>query len=950
MKKAIALGLLLLLALLGCKKEEQRTLTAEYRSKKRQTEQELNASKLTADSLLVLLAESKAEGDLLKQMILYRTLGKAMRNASRYTEALNYHQTGLDVAIELGDSAEMARILNDLGTDFRRIGALGEASEYHYKALELADMHVAEGDPDWTKNQVAAFNGIGNVNLELKYYDEAEAYFVKALEGEQRLGSHLGIAINYANLGTISQRRKHYDMARSYFLLSLEQNRLANSPLGMGLCYIFLGSILEEQEQNALAEHYYQQAYQQMFDIGDKWHWLGACIPLARVSLKQKNYSGYQKYIESAEKEAKNINSLSHLVDIYKLRQDYAKETKDYQQALDYFVQSSRISDTINATRNINRMLDVRVNYERNKSEQKIEELEELNMQQQKENEAYMYSSWAAIAVLAVFLLLVGYAYREGVKNNKLLKKIDTMRSDFFAGITHEFRTPITVMLGLNDQMSRSRDLSPEDADKFRASIRRQGQQLLSLINQLLDISKLQKGVTVPDWRHGDIVMFVNLLMEPFGVIASGKEISFRFEHDVPSWEIDFVPSYVQKILSNLVSNAIKYSRSGDSVRLSLSHGRGNKLVIRVVDTGVGIISEDLDRIFEPFYRSASAESGGGSGIGLSFTRTLVENLRGTIEVQSQLGKGSTFTVTLPITNTSPRPIKPWIANPSDMPKLDGEEFCTDETEVEDSPMQDDRPTILLVEDNKDVGFVVKLLVEDAYNVVLAGNGKEGLVKAQELVPDLIITDILMPQMKGTDMCRAIKESKLLNHIPVIMISALTSEVERLEGLKSGADAYLVKPFSTDELRLRIDNILADRKLLKKHYMNLLQEDKGEGEMPLPDCNMIGQAFLKEVSDIVYEEMTNPLFSSPMLADRMHVSLSQLNRKLTAVCGMSSSIYVLHIKIRHACKLLRDTDKTILEISELTGFSEQSYFSRAFKKQMNCTPSQYRQTNPPTSS
>ncbi len=932
-----------LLQLVACTKQPTRYMDKGYEEEKRRTEEKIKALyKASLDSIPLLLECCNPPKEDLQQLYLNRYIGRYMRDHSRYAEALEHHHRELSIANSLKDSAEIVQALNDVGVDFRRMGALVNASQYHYKALAIID-NIGKDDSTWVKNRVVSLNGLGNINLSLKYFKEAEANFKEALQGEEKLGSIVGKAINYANLGNLYQQQNKYKKAHGYYLLSLRQNILSQNLIGIGLCNTYLGELQEKQGRYEEAARYYWVAYQQMKDTDDIWHWLDVCIPMARISLLQGKLNDCKTYIDQALAKATQISSYEHLVSLYKLQSDYFLSINRPEEALSSLKKSNDIREEIDRINSKNRLMDVRIDYERNRSNREIVQLKEITKRQEKEKEAFMYSSWLTIGMLVVFILLIGYAYREGVKNNRLLKRMDNMRSDFFAGITHEFRTPITVILGLNEQLSHAADLSPSDIEKFRSVIHRQGAQLLELVNQLLDISKLRKGVATPEWRHGDIVMFMRILLEPFELYAENKGVKLNFSPTVESLSVDFVPAYLQKILTNLVSNAIKHTSQGDRITVHLEPAKSEQVLIRVQDSGEGIAKDDLERIFEPFFQSPSSRTKGGSGIGLSFTGTLVSNLNGKIRVTSEEGKGSCFYVSLPTQNTSIRQIKPWV---------EGETVLDDETVYmgipEDEETDDERnlheskPTVLLVEDNKDVGLVVKLLMEDKYNVVLAANGREGLEKARELIPDLIITDVMMPVMNGMEMCKAIKFDELLNHIPVVVLSALTSEEERIEGLRCGASDYLSKPFSADELKLRVDNIIAGRKKLKDQYAQKLRQGTVE-ELEKMTREAEQQRFLDKVNDFISQEMGNPSYSSATLSKQMHVSISQLNRKLSAVCGMTSAVYILHRKISHACDLLRETDKSIYEVGDLSGFSDPSYFSRMFKRHMDCTPSQYRQ-------
>ncbi|WP_304297609.1 ATP-binding protein [Porphyromonas gulae] len=940
--------LLILSILVGCGKKEKRSVT-EIAQEKKRISALLYDKELPPDSIKLLYEESVRDKNLVGQMLFAIEVGKHMRNISQYTDAMLYHQKGLTAALALRDTIVAAQAWNHLGTDNRRIGALAEASDYHYKALALIESFSGKEYKPAIKARSAALNGIGNINLELGYYDEAEKNFLEALQGEKDLDSHLGEAINYANLGRIYRQRKEYDKARTYFLLSLEQNNLAENLMGIGLCSINLGEVDEEKGDYQKALQEYATAYKLMEQLSDRWHWLNSCIPMARINLKQGNERLYQHFISLAEETAKEINSTSHLIEVYNLKYKNLESKKEYKQALEVFRLSKTLSDSMSIAHKVSSIQETRFNYERSKSQKELEEIQQVSKEKQEKTKFILLSTLFALFLSILLTVVLMYAYRQGKKHNKLIKETDRLRSNFFTGITHEFRTPITVIQGLNEKMSSSPDLQTSDRAELHKIIDRQSGHMLNLVNQLLDICKIRSGVSTPEWRNGDVVSFVQILIDSFAPYAQGQDITLELQAESKPIVVDFVPSYLQKIISNLLSNAIKYSFAGGKVVVSLAKTKNEKnLVIRIADNGIGIEKADQSHIFDIFYRGHSATAKHGSGVGLSFTNILVENLRGTIKVESQPGKGSLFTISIPAHNDSScAEILPWLPVSDDIvipvPVRSDDTEASTELTVSDHCMRDDRPTILLVEDNKDIKLLVKLLLCDRYNVLSAANGKEGIDIATEYIPDIVITDIMMPIMDGIEMTMRMKQSPLLCHIPIVALTAKSTEQDRLEGIKSGVVSYLCKPFSPEELLAHIEQLLNDREALKKFYMQKLMADRKPEEEPQPvdDSSM---QFLVAAKDAVSNGIKqNPDFSAQDLAEKMCMSSSQLNRKLTSIVGCSAIGYIQQVKIKLACKLLADESKSISDIATEAGFSDPAYFSRTFKRYMNCSPSQYRQ-------
>ena len=417
--------------------------------------------------------------------------------------------------------------------------------------------------------------------------------------------------------------------------------------------------------------------------------------------------------------------------------------------------------------------------------------------------------------------------------------------------------------------------------------------------------------------------------------------IFFTDEKEIIS---DFVPDYLSKILQNLLSNAIKYSSADSKIFLILEKTNKKKLLIKVVDQGEGIDKADLPHIFELFYKGRAKNDQTGNGIGLSLTKQLIEMLNGKIHVESDEEKGSTFTVELPLLRNEKQLYSFWLPDKNNHLQLMKKMILTEKEDTSSSISieNDPRTTILLVEDNKDVAHYIRsMFKEEQYKILYTNNGVQALEMANEHMPDIVITDIIIPKMNGIELCKEMKASLLLNHIPVIIISAKDKKTDVLEGLKNGADGYLEKPFYAEELQVRVVNLLESRHLLKEKYRRtVLKDEKMES-----NGNM-NVEFLRHVTDIIYREMKNPEFSPKKLAEELAISMSQLNKKLNATTGYPSSTYILQVKLTHAKKILVSQNKTIGEVAAECGIYDINYFSRIFKKQTGVTPTQYKRLPP----
>lgn len=908
---------------------------------RKEWEDKISSTSFPTDSIRILLKRSTTSKDEMAISVLCKELGKRMRESSDFSNAITYHQQGLAAAYNIKDTIGITEALNNLGTDFRRIGAFPEASGYHYQALQMAESYSKREEYRNRKNRVIAQNGIGIIHLSLGNYEEAEKLLREALAEEKALDSPLGQAMNYANIGIIFQEKQMYDSAFAYYQYSMEQNRLVKSQLGIGLCHIHFGHIYELQEQYDEAEREYQEAYEIMGGISDTWHWLEACLAIARIRLAKNDFTESKKYIDFAEEAANKIESPLHLSETYDLLHTYNLKRGNFAKALENYKRSEAYQDSLRNMQKINHVTEMRVNYEREKNRQYIARLNMRNEVETRQKRIILISSIIFVFSLILLSAALFYAYRHRTKSNKILRNLSQLRTNFFTNITHEFRTPLTVILGLSKHLQEQKNYTQAEFNYYMKAIDRQGTHLLALVNRLLDMAKINAGMDNPEWKSGNIAVYVRMLVDSLRLYAQNNNIKLSFSSSEPVIEMDFVPHYINDILHNLLSNSLKFSRPGSEVSVTLSTTKNREIVLKVIDIGDGIPKDEIERIFDLFYQSGQSDKKSGSGIGLNYTRQLVQIMQGKIGVESKEEKGSTFTVTLPLKQYTEKIFPRW--NPEHETKslsLDTTKSAKQNAQPAPSTKEliktDIYSTILVIEDSEDVTLYIKALLSPQYITVTAQDGDEGLKLANELIPDIIISDIMMPNKDGLTLCNDIRESELLNHIPVILLTAKSGMEDQLKGLKSGADAYIRKPFHPDELLVQIKTLLENRRLLKKKYMrSIFKED-------VPPAKDVNMEFLRKTTDIIYHEMHNPDFSAIALAEKLCISPSQLNRKLNAISGYTSSLYITNLRVDCARKKLISEDKSIADIAAECGFYDAAYFSRIFKKHTHTTPSQYR--------
>lgn len=577
----------------------------------------------------------------------------------------------------------------------------------------------------------------------------------------------------------------------------------------------------------------------------------------------------------------------------------------------------------------------------RHESEQMIEQYyalyktEEISKESEKHRESLRVSIFVgvivAVVLLAIVLFLIYLVYLQRLRS-RMMRQVEKLRTGFFTNITHELRTPLTVILGLSRNISEDESL-PEKTRLEGSAVERQGNQLLTLINQLLDISKVRSALGEPDWRHGDMTAFIGMIIDGYREYAREKEIDLQYVTDRPV-EADFVPDYVNKILNNLLSNAFKFTPANGRVRVNVTSD-GDDVTITVADTGKGIPKENLAHVFDPFYQGEYEGGNIGTGVGLALVWQIVRSVDGEVSVKSEPDKGSAFTVRLPkrhgdgkwkpLETREPKPIFA---------------LTTEESGIEDRVTgEENRTRLLIIEDNNDVARYIGSQISDEYDIFFASDGRHGLEKAREIVPDLMITDLMMPEMDGLEVCRSVRADELISHVPIIVITAKVTDADRVKGLEAGADAYLGKPFNGDELRVRIRKLLEQRRFLREKFSKALAEGK-EAEVQHTDAD---NRFLSKTVDAVYLLMDKQQLDVNALADKLCLSPRQFHRKITGLTGETPMAFVMQIRMKRAKQLLDSKPEwSIDEVAERCGFDHYSGFYHAFKKMFGISPSQYR--------
>ncbi len=532
------------------------------------------------------------------------------------------------------------------------------------------------------------------------------------------------------------------------------------------------------------------------------------------------------------------------------------------------------------------------------------------------------------------------------------LKELDTFKSQLFTNLTHEFRTPLTVILGMAKQLAVGKwqsDIGQKEKGVVAHSLKlieNNGKNLLQLINQLLDLSKLENKSFKLQTIQSDIIPYLRYVTESFQSYAEAIHLHLQFATQVDTLVMDFDPEQIKQILTNLISNALKFTNPGGSVLVNILATAG-EIKIEVSDTGIGIAPADLPHVMDRFYQvdSSTTRVAQGTGIGLAHTQELLKIMGGSIKVESELGKGTRVEIRLPVRHNEVLIEGNEIAHVSISPRAIlglNRDTNADESSViaEEATTNGASPQILIIEDNPDVVDYLRSCLKDSFHIEVAFNGKTGTVKAFEEIPDLIISDVMMPEMDGYQVCDTVKNDELTSHIPIILLTAKADATSRLTGLRRGADAYLAKPFDPDELLVQITMLLDNRKRMARYFSRALLNEKSlePGDALIADAIRIEDVFMQKVNGILETHYADEDFSLPEFSKEIGMSRSQLLRKLKAIAGTNPSDLIRTYRLRKAKALLESGDVTVSEATYQTGFKDPSYFSKLFQEEFGILP------------
>ena len=582
-------------------------------------------------------------------------------------------------------------------------------------------------------------------------------------------------------------------------------------------------------------------------------------------------------------------------------------------------------------------------------------------------------TTWALVIYVSILLTVILIVWNVRMRrvriNNELdkerfesqkLHEVDELKTRFFTNISHEFRTPLTLILGPIKQISDK--IKDEKIKNELSVVHKNASKLLGLVNQLLDISKLESGNMQLRTRPQNIIPLLKTVMLSFASYAERKNITLKFSPVEEEIIVYVDKEKLEKIIDNILSNAFKFTPEGGRIEVTVKPKpssfppfvkgelKGGSVEISIRDTGIGIPKEKLPRIFDRFYQvdGSHTREQEGTGIGLAHTKELVDLHKGIIEVESEEGKGTTVKVVLPLGKKHLRPEeiseteyeKVAVSEPRQGREILVSDFAEKKEERQKVAVEliekESLPILLIIEDNLDVRNYVKDNLDKEYSVLEAVDGEDGWNKSIDHIPDLIVSDIMMPKMDGFRLCEKLKTDERTSHIPVILLTAKAAKADKLAGYETGADDYIMKPFETDELKARIKNLIEQRKRIQEHF-----RIKGIMDFEKSRITPVDKKFLQKTFEIITKNISNSLFDIETLAENLLVSRSVLHRKIVSLTGEAPGELIRRIRLKKAAELIEKGFGNLSEIALEVGFNNPAYFSESFKKQFGVSPSQY---------
>ncbi|WP_350286627.1 ATP-binding protein [uncultured Croceitalea sp.] len=780
----------------------------------------------------------------------------------------------------------------------------------------------------------AAFQNLGGIHLDLDDLTLAENYFRRANDEFKKLppkAAEYYLNSNNVELGKLEFKKENFVKADS--LLSG--------------CYTFFKKIGDEQTLSELAtslaliktkrndfekaNDLLKEAYSLHEKNGFVLEAATDAIELAKTAIVKKDFKSGMTWANKAGKLNVTLNNSIIKKDQALVLADLYSQLRNYEKAYEYQAIGNAISDSLNQVQSAEAIREIDEKYQSEQRNREIKLLKAENeiAEEQTRNQRNLLLTGIGITSLGGIFLFVLYRNRQ--KTNKKLREIDVLKTNFFTNISHEFRTPLTLISAPIQESLQEKGLSNEKRKHFEIA-QKNTARLSSLVDQLLELSKIDSGNRKLILQKNTPTQMVSAWSESFLYLAEQKKIDFKAEILNKEAEAWFDREALENIVVNLLGNAIKYTPNEGKINLQVSI-QNECLKIAVKNSGEGLTSTQIKTIFNRFYQTDGQKEG--AGVGLSLVKELAELHGGKINVASELNKWTLFEVSLSVDKLKLKNVE--IKETADSLPL-GPTPNLEINELQDEVIIPGKelPILLIVEDNVDVRTLLKDTFKKEYEVVQAVNGEEGVLKALDVVPDIIISDLMMPIKDGIELTNTLKNDERTSHIPIILLTAKAGDENELVGIETGADDYITKPFNQKILKSKTASLVALRKKLQSRYsQEVVLKPKDIA------ITSVDEKFLERVQKILDKKLVESTFSVEQFSKAIHMSRMQLHRKLKALTGLSASEFIKSQRLKLAVQILKSADINISEVGYSVGFNDHAYFSKCFREAYNCTPSDF---------
>jgi signal transduction histidine kinase/DNA-binding response OmpR family regulator len=872
-----------------------------------------------------MISYSKQIKDDARLVECYNKLGISHTLNGNNNQAVQYFKQAIEICKIINDSSRMANLYENIALANKDMGNYQLAVNYQIKSLTI---RKPINHPRIFNNYIGLQTLYGLLNDTLKqdkYIRQAKLELNKQTEKDESQ-----IAIFYNEIGDIYENRGMLDTAIYCYEQVIKNSKQIGWKRGIAVGMGNLAGIYMKMGKSKKALNLHFECLNLSLDINDCMSIAEEYMYVAEIYKKINQFDSALFWNNKALSQTSQCGLRNELASALQQQAELYEKQGNFELAFKYLSDYHALNDSLTGIENKNNIAEIETRYQSHEKERQIELLHTKNKIIEKEKASQRILFTVLVLVLGVISLLFYVLFRNKRKTALEFEKLNQVKSNFFNNVSHELRTPLTLIIGpVTNLLDHENEIKKKQNLQL---IQRNAQKLLNLVNQLLDLSKIDAGFYTLSASHENLTLLTKKIAAEFEYLAKSKNIDYTI--DIPEETIGWVDiSALETILVNLLSNAFKYVNASKKISLSF-HTHNEIAFFSIKNTCNFIDNEKLANLFNRFYCTNSLETG--TGIGLSLVKELIGLYRANISVQYQEPGEIQFNIQLPYSKNhfskqelknKPRFTEPPIKN---------EMLHQQAFHIDDSKTENQYPILLIVEDNNDMRQYIHDCFVDFYQILTAKDGWEGVALAKKHLPDIIISDIMMPKLDGIGLCNQLKNDELTSHIPIILLTAKIGEENTRIGLQYKADDYITKPFSSKLLLQKVNNAW-------EH--NLKMRQKFSQELMIKPLNLIfpssEEQLAKNIQNIVNQQLTNPEFNVEMFCEATHLSRTQLHRKLTALTGLSATAFIRSQRVKLAANLLKKENVCIADVCYRVGFNDSSYFSKCFKEIMGETPTEF---------